>query len=116
MTVIDLLAEGLGINFCCLEVLKEIGVKHLGALPETDESRRKEQSNFIVVMKQSAMHLMAIFILVYVGVEVTIGGGLLLSTTFIRLSVSYRLDRDVYDQRTERGSKLRIRQFWILCW
>jgi fucose permease len=31
-------------------------------------------SNFLRVMKQSVMHIMAIFIFVYVGVEVTIGG------------------------------------------
>ena len=33
-----------------------------------------QRSDFSRVMKQSVMHIMAIFIFVYVGVEVTIGG------------------------------------------
>lgn len=59
----------------------------------------EDDHKFRQIMQTKAVHLLAIFVLVYVGVEVTIGGRLfkiLLRKCLISNNFRKRLDRDVY--------------------
>ncbi len=51
----------------CLELAGEV-------IPEKTTGIEDQTSNFRKVWKTKAVHLLSVFILIYVGVEVTIGG------------------------------------------
>ena len=59
----------------------------------------EDDHKFRQIMQTKAVHFLALFILVYVGVEVTIGGRLfkcLMRECLISYDFDKRLDRDVY--------------------
>lgn len=82
------------------------------------EKDTSNENKFRQILGQKTVHLLAFFILVYVGVEVTIGGTL--SNPHMTLCTSslfhYRLDRHIHQRRARRRPGIWIRVRWLLRW
>jgi fucose permease len=69
-----------------------------GTQPEEGSQSNRDENTFGLVLKQVHVHTLAVFIFIYVGVEVTIGGT---SFSYQTNTIQYlwnRLDCDLYDQ------------------
>ena len=88
----------------------------LSATPS--ENQPAQQSAYKQILSLKAVHLMAFYILVYVGVEVTIGGEPIYKDKVqcMVLKKSDRLDRDVSYSRTRWRVVIWIRFVWFLWW
>jgi MFS family permease len=95
------------------ESLQQIGI-------EPGEKNTNEQSNMRQLVSLKAVHLLAAFIFIYVGVEVTIGGTFLsLSTCSVLAALTNihpRLDCHLYHRGTRRRSFSGIHLFRLLRW
>lgn len=92
----------------CLKLAGEI-------VPE--RSIEQERGLFRRVLRTSAVHLIALFVLIYVGVEVTTGGKLWspLLLPHVQLSHSHdRLDCNIHHQCSWRWTLCRIHLFRVL--
>ena len=97
-----------------VECLREIGQEPHEKTKASEEGVNKYKQVFGL----RAVHLMAFFIFTYVGVEVTIGG-VSIMTFDLRLALvltllEYRLDCNIYHQRTQWRCQLGIYLVWIL--
>ena len=91
-----------------IECLREIGQEPHEKTKASEEGVNKYKQVFGL----RAVHLMAFFIFTYVGVEVSIGG-MLIIVIVLRLALvltllEYRLDRNIYHQRTQWRCQLGI--------
>lgn len=94
------------------ECLAEIG--EVPTAEERDEKDANENDHYSQIFKLKALHLLAFFTLVYVGVEVTIGGpSRQPSQPKDELTVC-RLDRHFHHRRAGRRSLVRLHICWIL--
>ena len=78
-----------------------------------------DDDKFGQLMRNKTVHLLALFLMVYIGVEVTIGGIYIYisSTTFVRLiNFKNRMDCDILDDRSWRWAFVRLCFNWILRW
>lgn len=97
-------------HLATLECLEEIG-------QEAGEKGTSERSAFRQILSIKVVHMLAFFILVHVGVEVTIGG-LSKASRVLRFYVDreLRLDRYLYHPGSRWWAVCRIHLFWILRW
>jgi hypothetical protein len=89
------------------------------ALPDKIPSEENQEDKFTQLMKNKTVHLLAIFLMVYIGVEVTIGGMI----RFTQIDCSNkkvhnckRMDRNILDDRSWRWTILRLSFDWVLWW
>lgn len=91
------------------ECLKEIG-------QEAGEQGTSDQSKYRQILGQKVVHLLAIFSLIYVGTEVTIGGTQQIKEPFDYF-ITYlpdRLDGHVYNRQKKRRRVIRLHLYRIL--
>lgn len=97
-----------------IECLREIGQEPHEKTKASEEGVNKYKQVFGL----RAVHLMAFFIFTYVGVEVTIGGASIMTfdlpLALVLTPLEYRLDRNIYHQRTQWRCQLGIHLIWIL--
>lgn len=96
------------IHWSCLECLSQIGQL-------AEEREGVNGSKYKEMFKLKALHLLALFILVYVGVEVTIGGtSLAPSVPLILNTLHCRVDCHIYHSGSPWWPIIRIYIFRIL--
>jgi hypothetical protein len=96
---------------CGSECLAQIG-------QATEEKETVGGSKYKEMFKLKALHALAFFILVYVGVEVTIGGELISLSCSVRFDDTtrsdHRLDRDLHDSSSPWRAIIWVYNNWIL--
>lgn len=92
----------------------------IGQAPSEKSSSTNEDNKYKQIFRLPAVHYLAFFILIYVGVEVTIGGQwtrLLQNFSVLTASAdNRRLDRDFCERRSSRGPILWVHFGRILWW
>jgi hypothetical protein len=92
------------------ECLIEIGLA-------ATEKGTSSDSTFRQILSHKTVHLLAFFIFVYVGVEVTLGGLQCLGLdTNLTLNIDYRLDCNLHCQRTKRRSIIWLHLYRLFRW
>ena len=70
-------------------------------------------------MRYKAVHLLALFLMVYIGIEVTAGGIILFTYVVAQQKFSdwnSRMDRNILDAHSWRWAFVWLRFNWILWW
>jgi hypothetical protein len=88
-------------------------------LPDKIASAEIHQDNkFSEVMKNKTVHLLAVFLLIYIGVEVTIGGKFTFLIALTKTSDYHeiRVDCNIFDDRSWRWAFIWLRFNWVFRW
>ena len=88
-------------------------------LPDKTANEESNDDKFGQLMRNKTVHLLALFLMVYIGVEVTIGGMILVNYMIVHMSdydYYIRMDCNIHDDHSWRWAFVRLCFYWIFRW